>query len=402
MGRLFLDAYCFFLIALITPQVTASSPRKPSRLPAPAVSAIKFYKFSHSTLPPTKRLPIAVSSPNWLEKIPLASPQNNDLVLDPYIFTPPFEKNALLVDNQTIEKTTLATSDHLPIASFSMHSESLLHEPENFLASPYYLTGGQDFIPFGRFSSAMITPPLTAKLGQTASMPLVIGYQPIDSGPFAAFYAFRSNIEGKFEGTPGFDGGYRLKRDNMSAEIGASYMASLADATGFQSTGSGGSQTFGGFASESHGTQAIRTVPAVDIYGQLSIDRYKLLAEWVVALRAFNQEDLSFNGKGAQPQAGHLEAGVNFTAFDKTAGIALGYQWSEETLALNLPNRRISGVFDIEWWKNTKQRFEYRHDKDFAPNQFANGAAPAGATNLNSLSSGKTSDTLIAQISIYF
>lgn len=120
------------------------------------------------------------------------------------------------------------------------------------------------------------------------------------------------------------------------------------------------------------------------------------------ATQAFRAQDLSFNGHGATPQALQTEVAMTFRAFDKPASVAAGYQWSKEALALNLPQQRIIGVFNISIWKDTVESLEYRHDMDYAGNQFANGAAPAGLVNAPTLGTGHAADTVSAQIGVYF
>lgn len=269
--------------------------------------------------------------------------------------------------------------------------------------TPYYFTAGQLYAPFGRYSSAMISSPLTLRLTRTKARPFILGYKSqYDSGPYAAVYAFKSDTSLGRSGVAGVNAGYTIKSGDTTGEIGASYIGSITDSGGMQSTGSAPGTTFGGFGSPTNGSELVRKVPGVGVHGSLSFDRYNLTAEWVGATEAFRTQDLSFNGRGAKPQAAQLEAGVTFMAFSKPASLALGYQWSKETLALNLPEHRVSGVFNISIWKDTVESLEYRHDIDFNTNQFANGAAPPGSVNQNTVGTGRSSDSLIAQIGVYF
>lgn len=88
--------------------------------------------------------------------------------------------------------------------------------------------------------------------------------------------------------------------------------------------------------------------------------------------------------------------------FDKPASIGVGYQWSKDTLALNMPRHRFSGVYNISIWKDTVESLEYRHDIDYGVTQFGNGAAPMGQVNANTYGTGGSSDTILAQIGVYF
>lgn len=270
-------------------------------------------------------------------------------------------------------------------------------------ASPFYFTAGQVYVPFGRFSSSMISSPLTLRLARTKARPVILGYKSqYEGGPFAAVYGFKSDTTGGQSGVFGVNWGYIFKTDDYSNEIGVSYISSIDNSAGMQFTGSQPYTTFGGFGSLTNGTEAVHKVPAAGVHCNLSYDRYTFTAEWVGASKRFSPQDLSFNGRGAKPQAAQLEAGLTFMAFTKPASFALGYQWSRQTLALNLPQHRISGVFNISIWKDTVESIEYRHDIDYRSTQYANGAAPPNTINLNTIGTGHSADALIGQIGVYF
>lgn len=269
--------------------------------------------------------------------------------------------------------------------------------------SPYYFTAGQLYVPFGRYSSAMISSPLTLRLTRTKSRPFILGYKSqYDSGPYAAVYGFRSDTTLGHSGIGGVNLGYTIKSGDMAGEIGASYIGSINDSAGMQDTGSTPGTTFGGFSSITNGNERVGKVPGLGVHWNMNIDRYNFTAEWVGATKGFRTQDLSFNGRGAKPQAIQLEAGVTFMSFCKPSSISLGYQWTKDSLALNLPKQRLSGVYNISIWKDTVESLEYRHDRDYKINQYANGAAPPDVVNQNTFGTGRSSDTILAQIGVYF
>ena len=272
--------------------------------------------------------------------------------------------------------------------------------------TPFYMTAGQLFVPFGRYSTSMVSAPLSMILTRTKARPVILGYKSQhDSGPFAAVYGFKSDTTLNSTAVGGVNLGYVFDNGYTSGEIGASYISSMNNSGGMQFTGSPpavNTGTFGGFSSFTNGNEAVKMIPAFGVHGYLSVDRYNFTAEWVGATGQFRPEDLSFNGKGARPQAGQLEASVTFKAFEKPASVGIGYQWTKQTLALNLPPQRVSGVFNISIWKDTVESLEYRHDFNYATTQFANGAAPAGQVNANTYGPGGATDTLLAQIGVYF
>ncbi len=269
--------------------------------------------------------------------------------------------------------------------------------------SPYYFTAGQLYVPFGRFSSAMISAPLTMRVARTKTRPVILGYKSQqDFGPFAATYAYKSDTTLGNSAVGGLNLGYVFKTGTTSGEIGGSLISSMDDSGGMQYTGSPTGTTFAGFSSRANGSELVHKVAGAGIHAILGFDRYSLTAEWVTSVGRFHEQDLSFNGKGAQPQAVQLEGGMTFMMFDKPSSIGAAYQWSKDTLALNLPEHRVSGVFNLSIWKDTVESIEYRHDINYGVTEFANGAAPAGFANVNTIGAGGSTDTLLAQIGVYF
>ena len=269
--------------------------------------------------------------------------------------------------------------------------------------TPYYFTAGQIFVPFGRFSSSMISAPLTMRLSRTKSRPFILGYKSqADTGPFAAVYGFTGDTTLNNAGVGGANLGYVFSATHGAGEIGASYISSINNAGGMQTTGSFAGTTFGGFGSITNGSENVKKIPGVGAHLSVSMDRYNITTEWVSVTDRFRTQDLSFNNTGAKPQAGQLEGAVTFIAFDRPSSLAADYQWSRQAVALNIPEQRFSGVFNISIWKDTVESLEYRHDINFAKNQYANGAAPPGAMNANTVSPGGATDTLLAQIGVYF
>ncbi|MBA2650185.1 MAG: LbtU family siderophore porin [Legionella sp.] len=272
----------------------------------------------------------------------------------------------------------------------------------NLDKTPFYFTAGQLFVPFGRYASSMISAPLTLNLARTKTRPFILGYKSQeDPGPFAAIYGYRSDTTLGKAGVGGVNLGYIFKYGVNSGEIGASYISSLADAAGMQSTGSKGT-TFGGFGSITNGNEFIRKTPAFDVHANFGYGPFNFAAEWVGVTQAFRAEDLSYNGQGAKPQAGQAEINTTFTLFDRPSSLGAAYQWTNQALALNLSKQRLSAVFNISIWKDTIESLEYRHDIDYNTYQFASGAAPFGQTNSNTYGTGQASNSILAQIGVYF
>lgn len=273
----------------------------------------------------------------------------------------------------------------------------------NLDKSPFYFTAGQLYVPFGRYSSAMVSAPLTLNLARTKTRPFILGYKSQDDlGIFAAVYGYRSDTTLGKSGVGGVNLGYIFGYGEDTAEVGVGYISSIDDAAGMQNTASSIGTTFGGFGSLLNGNERVRKTNAMDVHANIGYDRFNFAAEWAGAIESFRPQDLSFNGRPARPQAAQTELDITFRAFNRPCSVGVGYQWSKEALALNLPQQRVLGVFNISIWKDTVESLEYRHDIDYNINQFANGAAPLGAVNVNTVGTGRSSDTVSAQIGVYF
>ncbi len=210
----------------------------------------------------------------------------------------------------------------------------------NLDKTPFYFTAGQLFAPFGRYSSSMITPPLTMILSRTKTFPVILGYKSQqDTGFFAAIYAFKGDTTLGSTGVGGANLGYVYNINPIHGEVGVSYISSMNSAGGMQITGSPPKTmpNFGGFGAILNGNENVKKIPAIDVHGILAFGPYSLTAEWVSSIGTFREQDLSFNGYGAQPQAAQLEGGRTFFSFDKPSSVSASAQWSQDTLALNYP-----------------------------------------------------------------
>ncbi len=267
---------------------------------------------------------------------------------------------------------------------------------------PWYGTFGQLYVPFGRFSTSMISATLPMMLTRIKSRPFILGYKSqTDTGPFAAIYGYRGDTTLGSAGVGGANVGYILDVLHASTEVGASFVSSINDASGMQTSGASPGE-FGGFGSPLNGSENVHKIPAAGVHISSSFDRYSVTAEWVTATQPFNVNDLSFDGRGAQPQAFQLEGGVTFESFNRPSSVAAAWQWSSEALALNLPRQRFDAVYNISIWKDTVESLEYRHDMDYSTSSYANGAAPSGVVNANTVGTGGAADTVMLQIAAYF
>lgn len=271
----------------------------------------------------------------------------------------------------------------------------------NLDRSPFYFTAGQLYVPFGRYSSSMVSAPLPMIMSRTMARTMILGFRHQQhEGLFGALFGFKSDTTQGNRLTGGVNLGYDFAHQSKRGEIGVSLISSINDAGGMQNTPLPSGQ-FGGFGVNST-TEAVKKVPAIDLHANINVDAVNLSAEWVRVAHAFRQADLSFNDKGASPQSLNLEAAYTFKVDKKPASIGAGYSWSSEALALGMPKQRLAAVFNVSLWRDTVQAVEFRHDIDYSTSASASGINNNGGVATATRGTGRHSNTLTAQFGIYF
>ncbi|MBB72432.1 MAG: hypothetical protein CMF50_08545 [Legionellales bacterium] len=280
----------------------------------------------------------------------------------------------------------------------------------DFNKSPLYATIGQVYVPFGQYDSYLISDPLNKTIFRTKGRPIVAGYRsPGDTGAYGAAFIFRGDTrEGAFDPTAderspnehvnqyGLNAGYAFDLGALHSDFGASYINNIADSSGMQGTSAPSTQ-FQGFGDNST-TEVLRhRVPGVDGRAEFSLYDFDLISEYTTATRAFSPLDMTYNGSGAKPRAGHIEGIYNFSLFGKSSNVALGYNRSWESLALNVPRERYAAALNVSIWQNTLATLEVRHDKNYGMHDTASGAGGAVFSPL-----GKESNAITGEFDVYF
>ncbi|BBB15841.1 uncharacterized protein RVIR1_13960 [Candidatus Rickettsiella viridis] len=274
----------------------------------------------------------------------------------------------------------------------------------NLAEFPVYGTIGQFYMPFGQYSSAMISDPFTKTLGRTKARAISIGFSKelnAENNLNLAAFVFRgptrTSIGNNGLHNYGANVDYTFKKPKWSLDLAGSYIRSIADAVGMQHNGNSGNNTFNGFATND-GTEVLNPVGGLDGRGTLSVGPVSLTAEYVTAASTFSASTLSFNQKGAKPSAFHTEVAYKFAAWDKPSAFIVGYDHSKDALALLIPQKRYSATASTSIWKDTIESIEFRHDIDYKTTDVA-----TGSTGLNPITgTGNSGNTVTFQIGLYF
>ncbi|MFN3233971.1 MAG: LbtU family siderophore porin [Gammaproteobacteria bacterium] len=274
----------------------------------------------------------------------------------------------------------------------------------DFDISPWYMTVGQFYMPFGRYSSFMVTSPLTKSLGRIKARAIEAGYQASasDFTPHAQVFAFRGDANPSDDADNikvfGGDVGFAFDHGSLTSSLGFSAVSEIAESQGIQGDGDSTSSTFDGLSQYSSYENLDHRVPGVDVYGSVGCGSWSLLGEYTAAARSFDSSDVSYNGSGAQPMAADIEAAYAFH-FTHPSSIAISYQHSWEALAFNLPEQRIAATYTVSVWRHTLLSLEVDHDIGYSSGDSASG--PAGAA-IDTSQLGNSFNSVILQLDAYF
>jgi hypothetical protein len=286
----------------------------------------------------------------------------------------------------------------------------------DFTKSPVYGSVGQMYVPFGTYSTNLVTSPVTKTLARTKARALLAGYQGQgDNAPYASAYIFKGDSypagNARKINNGGINVGYRFKREGYHTDIGGGVIGNIADSIGMQRTenDAGANPLFGGFGSTvnscgiagstSCGNESlVHRVPAYDIRGLFVLgEHWNLLGEYIWSATRFNPNDLSQNGRGAKPQAFNTELAYTFNICNKPTSLVGGYQLTKDALAIGLPAKRYSLVLNTSVWRDTLQSLEFRHDIDYSGNVVSTGSGVAGPTG-----TGQSDNVITLQFDLYF
>ncbi len=283
----------------------------------------------------------------------------------------------------------------------------------NFNKSPLYANAGQEYAPFGSFNSNMTSDTLAKILFRTKSRLVVLGYHHLGAsgldtsiymghgdsrrGDYKPLSLARSrNTEVNLFGA---DLSYHaIVWDSLHATFGASVINNVADASGMQATGALPLH-FKGFAYTTATEVLQHLVPAVDVRAVFDYGAFRLIGEYDMTTRAFDARDITFNGKGADISAGHVEGDFAFKLFSWPSSFGVSLGDSREALAFNVPLQRFMATFNTSIWEHTVCSLEYRYDVNYGKNDKARGT---NGGLIFGRPGGKYSNAVTGEFDVYF
>ena len=218
---------------------------------------------------------------------------------------------------------------------------------------PGYVTAGKMYVPFGNFETHMISDPLTLELGETNESAIQVGVE--TSGFYASVYAFNGDVDehdnddDEIEGF-GVNAGFAYENDSVSLDLGVYYINNIGDSD---------------LLTEFLPDEIDDYVEGYGVHGIFNIGPFSLIGEYMESGDEFEVGELAFGSDGAEPAAWNVEAGYTFELAGKETTLAIGYQGTDEALALELPETRLMGSVAMEIFDSTSLAFEWTHDEDY-------------------------------------
>jgi hypothetical protein len=242
--------------------------------------------------------------------------------------------------------------------------------------SPVYGSIGQMYMPFGKYSSWLVSSSLTKKLGKTSGRAIDLGYAKNDF--VATAYAMHgdskkvnqdSSASTNTDDINAWGVNVEKKLDlakNTKATVGAGYISNLADSEGILSTleyASTLSALEGSASTLSYNVD--QYVPAYDVYAKLELPSdWIISAEYIAAQKDIISAGLSapFNDLG-EPKALHVE--IDKLAYLGPLPLAIGLGYGKTKDFVYFPEESYQLAVSTYLWKDTVQSLEYRHLKAY-------------------------------------
>lgn len=231
-----------------------------------------------------------------------------------------------------------------------------LGNPEKF---PLALNVGKLYVPFGDYGSFMIQDPLTLELGETNETAVQIAFE--QAGFYSSVYAFNGEVDeaGRADTINNFgaSAGYVIERDGFGLNFGVDYLNNLADSDGITSALEDAAINIASLNDYLAGLGA---------HLHLNYGPFTFHSEYIAALDNFAAGELEFRERGAKPRAWHLEAGYTRKFFGRETTFALGYQVTDEAVALSLPEKRYMAAMKAALAGGLSWTLELIHDLDYS------------------------------------
>jgi len=230
-----------------------------------------------------------------------------------------------------------------------------LGNPEKF---PIYLTAGRQYLPFGVYETAMVSDPLSLEIAESQETAVQLRFE--KEGAYGGVYAFNGDVDESSDSENHIDNfganvGYNLQTGDVSTDVSVSYLNNIGD-----------SDTLGDTLEDQANSTIEDYVAGMAASGSMHYRGFNLIGEYIAALDEFQEDEIGFDGNGAQMSAWNAELGYSFAVQGSEATVAAAYQGTDEALDLGLPKNRYMASISVGLFENNVSlSLEYAYDQDY-------------------------------------
>ncbi len=203
----------------------------------------------------------------------------------------------------------------------------------NSEVTPFYVSAGRLYVPFGNFESNMISDPATLTLAETREEVVQVGFE-LDAGFYGSAYIFNgdadeakgnySSLDNNKIDNYGLNFGYVMENDSFGLDVGVGYINNIGTSDNLQDAVDGNGLCAGDGCLDDY-------VAGMSLHAIATFGQFNLIGEYITALDDFEANEISsVNGDKLKPRAWNIEGAYNFELAGKEATVALGYQKTKD------------------------------------------------------------------------
>ncbi len=308
---------------------------------------------------------------SWADRITLSGTIEVELGYEDVDYDNPAEKDQ---DSSDITLATVelgvdvAIVDHLSgsILLLFEEGEGSIDVDEAFILYdggedlPIFARGGMFYVPFGDFTSHMISDPLTLEVAETRDSALEFGF--IEGGFYSSIYVFNGDVDEAGDDSHidnfGVNVGYAMEHDDFTMDIGMCYINNILDSDGL---GDDFEDTVSAAEEGGHTLELDEYVGGFGAHVVVGVAGLTLIGEYIAAM---DDPEYSDNGVTQEKDAlsvWNMEVGYTFDVAGKETTVGLAYQGSDDADDY-IAESRYMGVVGVGVCEGTSLALEYLHD----------------------------------------
>jgi hypothetical protein len=222
------------------------------------------------------------------------------------------------------------------------------------IIGPVDLLIGKQYLPFGRFETALVNDTLALEIAETNKTAAVFGLE--QDGLTVGAYLFDGSTD-REKTVENWGVTTRYSQENVS--VGADYISALSESDSF----TGQIEDLGLSPRDVDGDDG-----ALSLSGSIGVDALTVIFEYLRAV-----DEATVNGQDFQPEAFQAEVDLTADMSGKEFTFAFALQQSDDAAVIGLPETRISIGASTTIYENVGLGVEFWLDDDYGQNDGGSG-----------------------------